>query len=1751
MKNKFFSRALAVVLSIVILAVGLPLAGLTVTAADADTEYVIWEADPTRITKEVGSKILGADDTFASYLGYDEALGEYYSYAKIGWASDDCRIPIAGVDNNTYRALVGQVDSTLPGVTTALNDSVSVMTALNTAKNSGKSVYFSADIMTGITGATQTDAQGVTVKMSNDVNWDQSKETLFTITGEQLKSAEGKWVTVSGLMTMPTGNWWQGYLYFSGQGIVSGLAVKNIKFTVKEEDRDSINTALTNANTGWTFDNLVAFDKVANYSTNVVDPNAPAEYAIWEADPTRITTEVGSKILGDDDTFASKLGYDEALGEYYSYAKIGWASDNCRIPIAGVNNNTYRALVGQVDSTLPGAETALNDSVSVMTALNTAKNNGQSVYFSADIMTGIVDGKTQDSDQTVKVRMSNDVGDFNTDKQVLFEISANQLKSAEDKWVHVSGLMTMPTSNWWQGYLYFSGQGIVSGLAVKNIKFTVKEEDRDSINTALTNASTGWTFDNLIAFDRVANYSVNKIKINTVADNGTITLNNTKVFAGDSVTFSVEAASAHSLTNVTVVNAENKAVEFTDNGNGTYTFTAPRSDVTITATFERMAEVLAVTSTKSGEGTVELSSGTADPGATVTFKAAGAHGYKTANVSVTDAEGTPVEYTKNGVSYSFVMPQSDVNVAVTFEEITDEEIKYVIWEADPDRVSEDEGTVVSYSKSELPTEYSDLQTYTNYETYRYSGDDDGDPSYYSTVLKGNGDNANTVIKSGLSKNTPGLEWIEDKTVLDAFEQYMTASLETKTSSSTSTYVFVKFANGYHTVGDVVSSFTSDTAGGNWVEHTKKGLDFTEWWNGSVNFSHWLEGNLDSNGLTLEIRKMKIELSSYDEELINYALSGTDYTFASVTAFDKQSTYTNNKYSSVTTEFKGVKEADVEYSGVSSDGKAVSGSTVHLTVPEKTGFTLVSVAVKDANGETVNIVKANGAYSFTMPASAVTVKITYTNKGTGVYDEYTIWEADPTRGKPNAEVGEKISNDGFDTKLGEENGEFFYSSTSGTDSWAWSYVSTGLNSNSYSIPWIGSNAVLKAIGKYMTLTCDVRGDVSGTKVYIQCNTGAESHYYEDVKVKLIDGYAVGTAWQTIERVLDFSAIAESWYGGNIMIQAWNPNAAPTVDIRNLRITVKESDRAAINAALEGTGYTFDDIIAFDPSSNYGGNYLEYNRIKLSQGKLNATDVSYTNTVGIQSEKKAKPGDTVTVAVGETRRQTLAGIKVTCADGTDIKTNGLSFVMPDQAVTVQTYATDDISHRTTVAVDTGNNTQQINFIATFKHTLKHIVAGYDIKATYANGEPREYHIYGTDVYEALDGKTALSVSGNNDGYAFVAGISGVPTNIGAIEFEVTPFVYDTYKNGIVKGETEVVYYDGGKEDTDMIKRTVGTKGSAKLSFETDHPGVVGMSATYTLSATGVTIVNASDFTEQPTISGKTLTVPYSVRNSNNVLKLKYNNEEFWVAFEKFTNDATFSDDFDTLDETKWSAYGSDSISKVEVSDGKLVMKSDAEGSASSLTTTGKFSQSYGSFSATIKVPKAGNGNAAFWLYSIPNKSGIVSDDGTTVPVEPYVPNLNDPKSNSDVWNSSGEIDVIEHSAKWDNNKYATSLHWNGYDKDGASTSTASAQENCGINIADGNYHTFSTVWTETSITWYVDGMLIFQYTPGNTMDPNDCANLRDDGMGVGPDSGEMMLILQNLVDTKATSSSWVGAYNANDFANGAGYMYVDSVSVYGLQ
>ncbi len=169
------------------------------------------------------------------------------------------------------------------------------------------------------------------------------------------------------------------------------------------------------------------------------------------------------------------------------------------------------------------------------------------------------------------------------------------------------------------------------------------------------------------------------------ATGGKVEADKTDVAEGETVTLTVTPNSNYNFGSLTVKDADGAKVETTRQADGTYTFTMPASDVTVTATFSRKStgggrggsgggsasggetSYSVSVPSKSNNGSVSANLKNATKGSKVTFTVTPNMGYMASGVTVKDANGNEIAVTDNGDgTYTFVMPDSKVSIAAEF-----------------------------------------------------------------------------------------------------------------------------------------------------------------------------------------------------------------------------------------------------------------------------------------------------------------------------------------------------------------------------------------------------------------------------------------------------------------------------------------------------------------------------------------------------------------------------------------------------------------------------------------------------------------------------------------------------------------------------------------------------------------------------------------------------------------------------------------------------------------------------------------------------------------------------------------------------------------------------------------------------------------------------------------------------------------------------------------------------------------------------
>ena len=242
-------------------------------------------------------------------------------------------------------------------------------------------------------------------------------------------------------------------------------------------------------------------------------------------------------------------------------------------------------------------------------------------------------------------------------------VAANQEMAATSEFKVVKKREAGETTDTWYGAPGNDNYWINAGTLNTEIQLY-----QDNQNLYFPNSGT-YTF----TFDPATNKLVvsGEIIYNvTVADgiqNGTVDASPTSGKAGDPITITATANPGYELNHL-YINGEN--VVATDNEDGTYTYnlTMPAADVTVGAEFSRKLFNITKAQTENGSFNISMTSGFM--GDEVEIYPQPADGYVVDQVTVTAQDGTQVQVDNWVDRYHFVMPASDVTVAVTFRALT-------------------------------------------------------------------------------------------------------------------------------------------------------------------------------------------------------------------------------------------------------------------------------------------------------------------------------------------------------------------------------------------------------------------------------------------------------------------------------------------------------------------------------------------------------------------------------------------------------------------------------------------------------------------------------------------------------------------------------------------------------------------------------------------------------------------------------------------------------------------------------------------------------------------------------------------------------------------------------------------------------------------------------------------------------------------------------------------------------------------------
>ena len=267
---------------------------------------------------------------------------------------------------------------------------------------------------------------------------------------------------------------------------------------------------------------------------------------------------------------------------------------------------------------------------------------------------------------------------------------------------------------------------------------------------------------------------------------GTVVLPEGPVAAGSDVTVTATPLSGYKAATVVVTDEYGSEIEVAANGDSTWTFTMPGSDVVVSVEFVLIENAPNTPSEPSNPsnpstptppvdrevalgfdaalGDVSVSPESAKAGETVTVTAVPLPGYEVGSVTVTDASGKAVGVAEaDGGKWAFEMPDGDVDVAVEFAPTP--------WENPFSDVSEDDWFYHQVRRANL------LGLMKGYDGTDLFGPDDGLMREQAATVMWNLMGAGDVSRPGAPQAdvgqsqwyAPYVNWAVDSKVMDGYD----------------------------------------------------------------------------------------------------------------------------------------------------------------------------------------------------------------------------------------------------------------------------------------------------------------------------------------------------------------------------------------------------------------------------------------------------------------------------------------------------------------------------------------------------------------------------------------------------------------------------------------------------------------------------------------------------------------------------------------------------------------------------------------------------------------------------------------------------------------------------------------------------------------------------------------------------------------------------------------------------------------------
>jgi hypothetical protein len=238
--------------------------------------------------------------------------------------------------------------------------------------------------------------------------------------------------------------------------------------------------------------------------------------------------------------------------------------------------------------------------------------------------------------------------------------------------------------NMWRSGGFAQGDKTID---LRQLRLEIKEADREAINTALADAGSDLTFDDLIDYDKTSAYSENTYSdyslVNVSASaGGDVSVSAARAKSGDLVTITKYVNIGYKLSEITVKKESGDTVSTTEE-DGVVTFTMPDEPVTVQATFADAGTHNRITLDENiDNGSLSVESLFVAHGETVIVTATPETGYMVDTITAL-ADGTELTMTRmSSLAYSFVMPDKDVEVTATFKEVPKRDFA-LLWYTEP------------------------------------------------------------------------------------------------------------------------------------------------------------------------------------------------------------------------------------------------------------------------------------------------------------------------------------------------------------------------------------------------------------------------------------------------------------------------------------------------------------------------------------------------------------------------------------------------------------------------------------------------------------------------------------------------------------------------------------------------------------------------------------------------------------------------------------------------------------------------------------------------------------------------------------------------------------------------------------------------------------------------------------------------------------------------------------------------------------